>query len=385
MIELIIVVGVILIISALIMPRLFNSIAFGGDQTKEDAQEVAHLFALGQSRAAGNSDNDHWGIRLVDDGTTDCNTTTAKDCAVFYKGKSFSGRDSSYDQIFVLRNNNYWTALTDIDFYFVRKTGFARSLYGLPHDPVGHWPFTASSTVDISGNVNDGTLSGAAAFIANNGANDSGYYNFDGSNGYVDIPNTVLGAQNTTGVTYAAWVRPANNSSDFAIVGGAPANTYTDYASGGIWLSLGKPEMVSYNGTAYCRATHAAAISVDWHHVVGTYTVSDRTARLYVDGDLSTSATTNCSSIQEGMTESYIGQNAASAARRNFNGRIDEVMIFDRALSASEVSQLFVSTRPTTTTVGERVSAKVYVANGFATSTVVVYNDGHAEVVDDKN
>jgi len=79
----------------------------------------------------------------------------------------------------------------------------------------------------------------------------------------------------------------------------------------------------------------------DWHHYVGTYDQTDtgQELKFYVDGILraTASATGNITADSGVMT---IGRDDGSGSRF-FDGRIDEVAIFDRALSAAEIQEHF--------------------------------------------
>jgi len=81
-----------------------------------------------------------------------------------------------------------------------------------------------------------------------------------------------------------------------------------------------------------------------WHHLVGTYDGSQ--SRLYVDGQLD--GLVDASGLIDSQGDTYFGCIGAlykrndGAARYFFNGLIDDVRIYDRALSADEVSDLVV-------------------------------------------
>lgn len=121
------VLALLLLVFATAMPRLFNATA-EGDYTRSTAQDIIGLLNTAQATAVANKLNDHWGIHLVDNGTTDCGITTSNDCVVFYKGTSFASRDSSYDEPYVFHWNNQFGNVDDPDFYFQRFSGYAKGL-----------------------------------------------------------------------------------------------------------------------------------------------------------------------------------------------------------------------------------------------------------------
>jgi len=73
----------------------------------------------------------------------------------------------------------------------------------------------------------------------------------------------------------------------------------------------------------------------EWHFVVGTYDGSQ--IKLYTDGTLS-SSTPKTGAITPATTVSYIG-------RLDFNGKIDDFRIYNRALSAAEIIALYNASR----------------------------------------
>jgi hypothetical protein len=73
-----------------------------------------------------------------------------------------------------------------------------------------------------------------------------------------------------------------------------------------------------------------------WHHVVAT--VSGTVGQLYLDGDLN--GTGNVGNIPVNTLDVFIGSGHAFPSSL-FNGLIDDVRIYNRALSSSEVAQLY--------------------------------------------
>jgi hypothetical protein len=92
------------------------------------------------------------------------------------------------------------------------------------------------------------------------------------------------------------------------------------------------------DGTGYDSAPGTSnVLSGAWHHVIGTYDGS--TIKIYVDGILQ--ASKSWSSGLDGATATaYIGQDDYDSSRR-FTGLIDDVRIYNRALSADEIKRLY--------------------------------------------
>jgi len=103
--------------------------------------------------------------------------------------------------------------------------------------------------------------------------------------------------------------------------------------------TLGQWLLMQIN-SPYTYAAAAAAPLSQWN--LGTATYDGATMRVYVNGSEGGS-TAYVSSIPTSAHPLYIG--AISTAGYSFDGQMDDVRIYDRALSASEVMQLYLETR----------------------------------------
>lgn len=379
--EVMIVITIILLLVAFTVPRLFKSTAFGGDTTQEAAQDIVNLLATGQSFAASNRDNSHWGIRLVDNGTTDCDSETVKDCAVLYKGNDFDARDTSYDQRVLLSEGNRFNMLDDIDFYFNKKTGYSKDLYGLPtRGLVGYWPFTASTTLDLSDKGNNGSFMGVSNHVTTTCAMDSGCFNFDGTEDYVDVAYS--GNLNITGdISLAAWIKRGDTANASAIIAKASSGTVKDYD---LYISneashIDELRFYTDGGSGtYYDSGATITDTANWHHVV--FTRSGTSWQFYVDGAAAGSGSSG-QAFTGGNRSVLIGYD--TYANSYFNGYIDEPLIYTRGLSALEAVQLYNTTKPTSTSAGERTFGTIYIINGVATSTITFVGNGAAQLTHD--
>lgn len=114
------------------------------------------------------------------------------------------------------------------------------------------------------------------------------------------------------------------------------------------------------------------------HHIVITY--SGTTIKLYVDNVLKNTYTSTVAFGAAGTNPLVIGnQGAYINTTRGFNGSIDQVRIFNRAITATEVATLYAECAPTSTVDNinpfEDGSLKaLYQFNGDATDKTGVYN-----------
>jgi hypothetical protein len=171
----------------------------------------------------------------------------------------------------------------------------------------------------------------------------SGALNFNGSSQYVSVGSCGVTA---TSATYAAWVNVTAFSSGYPAVVhsdvGANAQGIYQEATAGIILVAGTGSggvcelILSSNYFVYGAA--------GWHHVAGT--IDGANYNLYLDG------------VNSGVPHSDFSYNNAiqnaigvGYAGNCFNGAIDDVRIYNRALSADEVLALY-NNAPETTSSG---------------------------------
>jgi chitodextrinase len=160
---------------------------------------------------------------------------------------------------------------------------------------------------------------------------------FNGSSSYVDLGNPAL-LQITGSMTWSAWVKAAANLPDDGQIV-AKSND----ASG--WQFKTSPDTGSHTfsvGVAGATNTFAQRYSTTvrslnvWYYVAGVYNASARTLDIYVNGVLNNgtlSGTIPASQINSAVNVN-IGRRSGGYY---FNGVIDDVRIYSRALSQAEI------------------------------------------------
>jgi prepilin-type N-terminal cleavage/methylation domain-containing protein len=227
----------------------------------------------------------------------------------------------------------------------IAAVGTNLALSGLwnPNGLVGYWNFeegSGSSTIDQSGNGNTGSWHGIATGT-------SGYYSagkvgpwagtFDGSTDYVQIPN----ASSLTGmsqITMSAWVYRIGDGSAVGrgIVVSKDAN-YLEGAGPGGGANGQVCASLFLNGVQYwqCFGGYSGA-NGSWRHIAVTY--DGATEIMYLNGQSVYAHTWNQTLIT-GTTTLRIGQFTGGGA--GFNGLIDDVRLYNRALSAAEIQAIY--------------------------------------------
>ncbi len=215
---------------------------------------------------------------------------------------------------------------------------------------VGYWTmdgnnvnWATGAVTDSSGKGNTGTIVKMATSTAVATGKIGQALKFDGSNDYVEVGNG--SSLNITGpITVSAWIFPKNlTSGDIFVRGQDSSPAYFQY-----FLSLGGDGSMFRisNGTLGFAAGNEAASQPTintWSHIVGLWdgTTAANGIKLYVNGVLKSVGTATFSAMWSQPTwNAYMGADVENT-RYYFNGLIDEVRIYNRALTPSEVEGLY--------------------------------------------
>ena len=195
---------------------------------------------------------------------------------------------------------------------------------------VGRWSFDDQTANDSSGNGHNGTLTGNAA-IVNDGTR--GYVvNLDGTGDYVSLGT---GAWTNPGnhATIAAWVKVTTFDAAYQTVVAKGNATYRLHRN-----NTTNSMAAHMNNTSSSYKAIYGSTSVNdggWHHTAMTYDGS--TMKLYVDGQ--SDGTVALSTLYTNSANLCIGRNVDQTTR-DWEGRIDDVRLYDNALTETEIRAL---------------------------------------------
>jgi len=204
-----------------------------------------------------------------------------------------------------------------------------------PPSLVAYYGFdSCSGTIvqDYSGYNNHGTVYGATW--------SSGYFNksLSFNQSYVSVPHSSsIGITNTNGITIQAWVYPTAIAADMAIV----SKIKYDWAeSMGYELRLinGKPAFtLAYYGENWGKTLQSlSSIPLNqWTHVAATY--DGYYMKIYVNGAQYVSAVRANRIIGSNTHPLTIGKRTESTITAYFNGKIDEVKLYNHARTAAQI------------------------------------------------
>ncbi len=241
---------------------------------------------------------------------------------------------NGFPAISIISDGNQWYALSRTD----GIVGVSTS------NLLGWWQFeeTSGTTAkDSSGSGRDGSLVGGFTFSSNTVAGPIGQaLDFDGVDDHVYIAHDT--ALNVSNVTMAVWVKvDAFNATWQNIMGKGDSGTgcyrivrLGDDAYQGTGNSVG----FTIQGDTQTFSASSNILDSQWHHVAGTY---DRVkSRLYIDGTevANRSFTT---AIPATTANVLVGHLENTNNNRHHDGKLDDVRIYGRALTAAEILELY--------------------------------------------
>ena len=214
----------------------------------------------------------------------------------------------------------------------------------LPKCIVGEWLFSGDAT-DSSGHGNDGAAVNAVLTNDRNGSPNAAY-SFDGS-AYIDVPasESLDGIETNGAVTIAGWMYVETWSGEGSYSFPLFERYRSSHDDGWSVLVFGPGGVVADLVSLYTSLYGISSAPFEftdhqWYFVASTFDEGSREARIYVDGDLigTIDSGNHLSSTDSG--DIHIGLNAAGIDEYAV-GVVDDVYLFDCALSDSEIADLY--------------------------------------------
>ena len=209
---------------------------------------------------------------------------------------------------------------------------------GMPSGAQVYYSFDESATPgrNVLGSGSDGVLNGGATWVP--GGKSGGALSFNGSTSFVGAALDV----SETAYAVSMWFKAnSDNRGLFTVVQGdlGGANDRNLYTAGGqVGSRVWDNEIITTSGLKVSDGK--------WHHVVGTFGGTVGGQKLYVDGVLAASGIKAFSNFNW-QDRINIGQTSDAGGGRFFDGLIDEVLVYNRALTSSDVTALYAAGVPT--------------------------------------
>ncbi len=217
---------------------------------------------------------------------------------------------------------------------------------GYGNDITGYWKFDESSgtqAADSSSSGNTGTLTNFACTTLDCNAS-SGWTSlgrsgnalvFDGSSDYVNAGNSAS-LMPSGAITLSAWVYPAAVEPRPAIIRGDPRS-----AGYSIGMGYGYLEYSLYTQVSMPLRRVGSLPTGAWTHIALTYDSANHTMIAYENGNVVDTYMGGSGDITYVSADTLIGGNNYYNPYIPWKGSIDEVRIYNRALSAEEINAIF--------------------------------------------
>jgi len=206
---------------------------------------------------------------------------------------------------------------------------------------VGYWPldgkttnWATGKTNDLSGHGNTGQLINMSTTTSPVPGKIGQALKFNGSNQYI-LASSLSGFGTMTSATFSAWVYSKANQNSYTAISFSRTGAY-----GGLQISGAGTNMLTFgwNGpvSEWNANTGLTIPNNKWTFVAGVITPTGAT--VYMNGATYTQSQTNPSHTFTAWT---IGRDPEGDPGRYWNGSLDDVRIYSRALSANEIKQLY--------------------------------------------
>lgn len=242
--------------------------------------------------------------------------------------------------MYLYYGNPGMSAASDFDNTFTKNSGFA----GL----AAHWHMdegSGTSIGDSSGNANDGAISDAAWLAADGGRwftdSTAGFssgdsLSFNGSSSYVTVSDS--DDLDVGSITISAWIKTSADVSTTQFIVSKWSEAPTHEKSYGVYVGTNMINFITSNdGDLNQHTTSGGLLSVNtWYHVAVSFNGAQKV--IYINGSQVISDPL-ASTIYSGTSYLLIGRRNLTVSNY-FNGIIDEVSIYNTALTSDQIKAL---------------------------------------------
>jgi hypothetical protein len=205
------------------------------------------------------------------------------------------------------------------------------------NDPASHWKFDEASgtTADDFTGPNNLTLSGGASFVP--GGQFGNALSINGTTGTANDSNGTTGLNTTSNFTITAWLKPTFiPSSGIATV---VRKGNTDAQRGYLLNIINGDFNLNKVGQDAVQSTVSPPVDGTFHHIAVTWSNSTDQGRFYLDGELAETVT-EAGDIAAPVDADILSVGSHPIFGSFFHGLIDDLRIYPRVLSATEIGDL---------------------------------------------
>lgn len=274
-----------------------------------------------------------------------------------------------------------------------------------------------SCTTDTTQILDAGTTQSIALYRfednADDTSNSTGKFgkgaSFNGTNSYINTNATLIPTSATDDFSISFWINPNNQfgtilARGLVSTGGVCYGFRIAFDSTNNRIRFNRDTGVSCGSTPNANTGNGTITQGVWNHVVIIYDASANTVTFYINGSLSSTVYQNSSTgaVVSGpmasgaisFNSSYDGGVFKFGNRNNalsnspFSGKLDQIRIFNKTVSSSEVTTLYTESTSTVNTLqvlGDTSCTATYTFEGNANDLSTNYNGTSSNVIYDYN
>lgn len=344
-----------------------NSLSIGQNTSPQSTVDVAGSIGFGVQTVSDNTLLDAYSLVLADSSSGNILITLPKASEVegrIYKIKKINTSNEVKITGTVIDNFQGLTLSTNSlsyvslvaqgnNWYITSQKSDVQSLSG-GANIIGWWPFDETSgttATDIIGSEKHGTLNGSFTFASSGSSAVVGRgLSFDGVDDYVSMGD--IDALEASDVSFSLWLKLDSISVDQEIIAKGDHTTNEAFFMWYDPVSGGTPDAGGTNTNTLTLYTYDGSVDIwisassnildnfVWNHIVAVIDKSNDTVSLYVNGVHEVSHSEPFNGILAG-TKAFIVGTDSPASTNYLSGMVDDLRIYDYALSAAEVSALY--------------------------------------------
>ncbi len=193
------------------------------------------------------------------------------------------------------------------------------------------YPGSGTTWKDLSGNGNDGTLTNGPTFNSGNG----GYIEFDGANDYANTGYTLPAQNSTTSFTWSIWIYLDSSGNGNNVIFG---NRYSSNP-GTQFIKITPTNWEYYNNSG-----QFIAYNIPLSQWVNLCVVKDQGTHYYYSNG--SQVGTRSATLSVAAMPVFMGADGYSSVQEASNVNFATAMIYEKALSPTEITQNYNALKP---------------------------------------